>query len=311
MNLLRVLPVRALPELVQEAAQDAAEHGAESSGAMPMSELSDFASHHIADATEIEIFGMHWSLDFLSIPPIDIGPLTIDLSPTRQVVVMVVVAVLMLVTFILLAGALRKKHKEKAPSGFANAMEAMIIYFRDDVVRANIGHGADAFTPFILTLFFFILGMNLIGLTPLGITPTANISVTAALAVITLVVVEVSGFRALGPAGYARTIFFLPSGLPGFMKPPMLAILTVVEAIGKLAKPVALTIRLMANMTAGHTLLLLLLGMIFVLQSYLMGIAAVAMGSVLMILELFVACLQAYIFAMLTSVFIGLIRHAH
>ena len=306
MSLLRVLRARG-----QEVAQSAGEHGAESPGPMPMEELSDFAQHHIGDATEIELFGGHWSLDALSIDPIHIGSVTIDLSPTRHVVIMVVVALLMLTTFITLAGALRKRHKEKAPSGFANAMEAMILYFRDDVVRANIGHGADAFTPFILTLFFFILGMNLIGLTPLGITPTANISVTAALAVISLIVIEVAGFKALGPAGYARTIFFLPSGLPWFMKPPMLAILTVVEAMGKLAKPFALTIRLMANMTAGHTLILLLMGMIFVLQSYLMGVAAVAMGSVLMILELFVACLQAYIFAMLTSVFIGLIRHAH
>ena len=306
MSLLRVLP-----ELGQEAAQSAAEHGAESSGAMPMGELSYFSQHHIGDSTEIEFFWWHWNLDFLSIPTIDIGALTIDLSPTRQVLAMVLVAVLMLATFISLAGALRKKHKEKAPSGVANAMEAMIIYFRDDVVRANIGHGADAFTPFILTLFFFILGMNLIGLTPLGITPTANVSVTLALAAITLVVIEVAGFRALGPAGYARTIFFLPRGLPGFMKLPMLVILTVVEAMGKLAKPFALTIRLMANMTAGHTLLLLLMGMIFVLQSYAMGVVAVAVGSALMILELFVACLQAYIFAMLTSVFIGLIRHAH
>ena len=306
MSLLRVLR-----EQGQEVAEAAGEHGAESSGAMPMNELADFASHHIADAKEIEFLWWHWNLDFLSIPTFDLGPLTIDLSPTRHMVIMVTVAVLLMLAFIPLAGALRKRYKERAPSGLANAMEALIVYFRDDVVRANIGHGADAFTPFILTLFFFILGMNLIGLTPLGITPTANVSVTAALAVVTLVVIEGAGFRALGPAGYARTIFFLPRGVPGFMKLPMLSILTVVEAMGKIAKPFALTIRLMANMTAGHTLILLLMGMIFVLQSYVMGVAAVAMGSVLMILELFVACLQAYIFAMLTSVFIGLIRHAH
>ena len=91
----------------------------------------------------------------------------------------------------------------------------------------------------------------------------------------------------------------------------MLGILTPVELIGKVAKPFALAVRLLANMTAGHTLILLLMGAIFVLQSYLVGVAAVGMASVLMILELFVACLQAYIFAMLTSVFIGLIRHAH
>ena len=92
---------------------------------------------------------------------------------------------------------------------------------------------------------------------------------------------------------------------------PMLAILTIVEFLGKLTKPFALAIRLLANMTAGHTLILAIMGMIFVLQSYLMGVAAVGLASALMILELFVACLQAYIFAMLTSVFIGLIRHAH
>ena len=306
MRLLRVLR-----EHGQEAAQAAGEHGPESTGPMPLDELSDFASHHIGDATEIEFFGGHWSLDFLSIDPIQIGPLTIDLSPTRQVVVMVLVAALMLPTFILLAGVLRNRHKEKAPSGLANAVEATVVYFRDEVVRPNIGHGADAFTPFILTLFFFVLGMNLIGLTPLGITPTANISVTAALAVISFVVIEVAGFTALGPAGYARTIFFLPPGLPVLMKPPMLLILTIVEALGKLAKPFALAIRLMANMTAGHTLILLLMGAIFVLQNYLVGVGAVAVASALMILELVVACLQAYIFALLTSVFIGLIRHAH
>ena len=306
MSLLRVLKAQG-----QGAAQAAGEHGPESSGPMPLDELSDFATHHIGDAKEIELFGGHWSLEALSVDPIHIGSVAIDLSPTRHVVVMVLVAVLMLATFIPLAGTLRKRGKEKAPNGRANAAEAMIVYFRDEVVRANIGHGADAFTPFILTIFFFVLGMNLIGLTPLGITPTANISVTAALAVISFVAIEVAGFRALGPAGYARTIFFLPPGLPVLMKPPMLAILTIVEALGKFAKPFALAIRLMANMTAGHTLILLLMGAIFVRQSYLVGVGAVAVASALMILELFVAFLQAYIFALLTSVFIGLIRHAH
>jgi len=306
MSLLEVLP-----EYGQEAAQGAAEHAAESMGPMPMDELPDFIQHHIGDAKEIEFGGGHWSLESLSIDPIHIGSFTIDLSPTRQTVVMMVVAVLMLAIFIPLAAALRKKREEKAPSGFANAMEALVVYFRDEVVRANIGHGADAFTPFILTIFFFILGMNLIGLTPLGITPTANVSVTAALAIVSFIVIEVAGFVSLGPVGYAKTIFYLPKGLPVLMRPIMLGILTPVELIGKVAKPFALAVRLLANMTAGHTLILLLMGAIFVLQSYLVGVAAVGMASVLMILELFVACLQAYIFAMLTSVFIGLIRHAH
>ncbi len=278
---------------------------------MPMDELPDFIQHHIGDATEIEFGGGHWSLEPLSIDPIHIGSVVIDLSPTRHMVIMVVVALLVLAIFVPLAGTLRKRGKEKAPSGFANAMEAMIIYFRDDVVRPNIGQGADAFTPFILTIFFFILGMNLIGLTPLGITPTANLSVTAALAVISFFVIEVSGFRVLGPKGYAKTIFYLPPGLPTYMQLPMLAILTPVEFLGKLTKPFALAVRLLANMTAGHMLILALMGMIFVLQSYVVGVVSVAMASALMILDLFIAFLQAYIFAMLTSVFIGLMRHAH
>ena len=251
------------------------------------------------------------ALESLSIDPIHLGSITIDLSPTRQLVVMLMVAVLLPLVFIPVARLIRSKGVEKAPSGFANSMEAMILYFRDEVVRTNIGHGADGYTPFILTLFFFILGMNLIGLTPLGITPTANLSVTAALAIISFIVTEISGMRALGPAGYARTIFYLPPGLPTLMKPFMLIVLTPVEFLGKLTKPFALAVRLLANMTAGHTLILAIMGMIFVLQSYLMGVASVTMASTLMILELFVAFLQAYIFAMLTSVFIGLIRHAH
>jgi F-type H+-transporting ATPase subunit a len=190
-------------------------------------------------------------------------------------------------------------------------MESLILYFRDEVVRPNIGHGADAYTPFILTIFFFIWFMNLIGLTPLGVTATGNLSVTAALAVIAFIVTEISGLLALGPAGYARTIFYVPAGLPTVLKPVMLLIMTPVEFIGKLTKPFALAVRLFANMMAGHTLILAVLGLIFVYQGFGVAAGSVLIASVLMILELFVATLQAYIFAMLTSVFIGLIRHAH
>lgn len=291
-----------------ETAVGEVEHAEE---ALTMEGLPEWISHHIGDAREIEFAGGHWSLEGLAVEPIRLGSIVVDLSPTRQLLVMLFVAVLLPLIFIPVARALRSSKTDQAPRGFSNAMESLIIYFRDEVVRTNIGHGADAYTPFILTLFFFILGMNLIGLTPLGITPTANLSVTAALAVISFIATEVSGFRALGPAGYAKTIFYLPAGLPVFMRPIMLAVLTPIEFLGKLTKPFALAVRLLANMTAGHTLILAIMGMIFVLQSYAMGAASVAMASVLMLLELLVACLQAYIFAMLTSVFIGLIRHAH
>ena len=294
----------------QEAAGEAL-HAVGAEGGLTMEELPEWISHHIGDDPVIEFAGRHWDLAPFAVEPLQLGPVVIDLSPTRQLVAMLIVAVLLPLIFIPVARAIRRRGIEEAPRAFPGAMEAVILYFRDQVVRPNIGHGADAYTPFILTIFFFVLGMNVIGLTPLGITPTANLSVTAALATISFIVTEISGYRALGPAGYAKTIFFLPAGLPLFMRPLMLAILAPVEFLGKLAKPFALAVRLLANMTAGHLLILSLLGMIFVVRSYVMGAAAATMASGLMILELFVAFLQAYIFAMLTSVFIGLIRHAH
>jgi F-type H+-transporting ATPase subunit a len=159
--------------------------------------------------------------------------------------------------------------------------------------------------------------MNLFGLVPFGATATGNFMVTGALALITLVVVEISGMLSLGFKGYMKTIFFVPPGLNPVMSAIMLIILTPVELLGKLAKPFALMVRLFANMMAGHTLVLSLLGLIFMFASagFIVvngvAVASVVMVTAIMMLEIFVAFLQAYIFAMLTAVFIGLIRHAH
>jgi F-type H+-transporting ATPase subunit a len=184
------------------------------------------------------------------------------------------------------------------------------------VVRRNIGHGADAYVPYILTLFFFILAMNLLGLVPWGGSATGNLAVTLGLALCSFVLVEVSGMRALGFSGYLHTIFFAPPGVTGIGKVLMLMVMTPVEFLGKLTKPFALTIRLFANMTAGHTLIFALGGLIFIFMNVIVAAAGVAlattaMATAVMVLEVFVAFLQAFIFAMLTSVFIGLIRHAH
>jgi F-type H+-transporting ATPase subunit a len=292
------------------------EHGGEPAaeelhGLGGIGEIPDYISHHLEDAREFEFAGLHFDLGAFAFEPIHIGGMTIDLSPTRQLIFILLAALLCIALFVPVARALVRAREKRAPSGFSNAAEALVVYFRDEIVRANIGRGGDGYTPFILTVFFFILFMNLLGLTPFGITATANLSVTAGLAAIAFVVTEVAGMRALGPAGYARTIFYLPPGLPAFMKPIMLAIMVPVEFLGKLTKPFALAVRLFANMMAGHILILALVGLILVTQSYLVGGVSVLIMSLLMILELFVACLQAYIFAMLTSVFIGLIRHAH
>ncbi len=248
--------------------------------------------------------------------PIQLGALTLDLSLSKNVVFMMLAGILCLVTMLWVGRVYRRMDSQDAPSGFANALEAVIVFFRDRVVRANIGHGADAFVPFILTLFFFILYMNLLGLIPFGVSASASLSVTAALAFLAFIWIEVSGMRALGAAGYARTIFYAPKGLPPVAQAAMLVIMTPVEAIGKLTKPFALAIRLFANMTAGKILILSLLGLTFVFAEAATarwGVAggAVVMATAITLLKVFVSFLQAFIFSMLTAVFIGLIRHAH
>jgi F-type H+-transporting ATPase subunit a len=299
-------------EAVEHAAETV-QQGAEAAAGGPP-DIGGMLMHHLADAKEIELPWGVWHLPQWE--PIHLGGLAIDFSPTKHVVFMVLAGVLVCSLFLLVARSIRRTSGERSPSGMANAMEAMILYFRNEIVRRNIGHGADGFTPFILTLFFFILTMNLLGLVPWGSSPTGNIMVTGALALVSLVAIEVSGFVALGPAGYAKTIFYAPKGMGPVGTAVMLVIMTPVEIVGKIAKPFALMVRLFANMTAGHTVILSLIGMIFVFGNMGIGRWGVAVGSVgmstaMMMLELFVAFLQAYIFAMLTSVFIGLIRHAH
>ena len=281
-------------------------------------DLGEMLMHHLSDgkAIEIDILGFHWAWQLPQWTPIHIGVLELDLSPTKHSVFLLVAAVLLIAVFIPIGRAMRSRYTDSAPQGLANAMEALVVYFRDEVVRRNIGHGSDAYTPYILTLFFFILTMNLVGLIPFTATPTGNLSVTGALALVTFVVVEVSGMRVLGFKGYMGTIFYAPPGLPKAGQAVLMLILTPVEFMGKLTKPFALMIRLFANMTAGHTLVLALLGIIFLFANLTIGKFAIAGASLsmvmaVMLLEVFVAFLQAYIFAMLTTVFIGLIRHAH
>jgi F-type H+-transporting ATPase subunit a len=271
--------------------------------------------HHIANSHEVETpFGV-WHLPRWE--PIHVGGLTIDMSPTKHLVYMLLAAVLVTLVFTLSARSIQAAQARGRPSkGFAGAMEATALYIRQEVILPNVGHHGEGYAPYLLTLFFFILAMNLLGLLPWGATATGNIAVTAALAVVAFLVIEVTGMVALGPVGYAKTIFYLPSGLPGgiggsILKVVLLAVMTPIELIGKLAKPFALAVRLFANMTSGHVLVLALIGLTFLFQSIAVGLAASALATGVMILELFVAFLQAFVFTLLTSVFIGLMRAEH
>lgn len=272
-------------------------------------------AHHVADSDEIEFFA--WTIHLPKWEPLRVGSVELDMSPSKHLVFLWIATLLTLLTVWTAARRFSSDDQaEKAPRGFLNVFEAFYVYLRDEVALANIGHGGERFVPYVVTLFFFILYSNLLGLIPYGATATGNIMVTAALAIISLVIIETAGFLTLGPRGYLSTIFYVPKGLPGFMVPIMLIIMTPVELIGKLAKPFALAIRLFANMMAGHFVLLALLGLIITFGGLTAtGIVsiggALALGLFVMFLEIFVGFLQAYIFTILTAVFIGLIRHPH
>src|SRR5262249_38941905 len=185
----------------------------------------------------------------LPVWPVRIGGKTIDMGPTKHVVFLALAG---LVTTLLLLGAARSharhSHEAGRPKGFAAGMEAVILYLRNEIYLPVLGgHGGSAYVPFCLTLFFFILFCNLFGLVPWGSTPTGNVAVTATLAIVTFIVVEVAGIKALG-AGYIGTIIYWPHDMPFIMKALMTPIMTPVEIVGKFTKPFALTIRLFANM---------------------------------------------------------------
>jgi F-type H+-transporting ATPase subunit a len=271
--------------------------------------------HHLAD-------GSYWETPFGVVhlpqfPPVHIGPLVLDFSITRHVLFMFFAATLVAVMMIMAARGARREQAAGAgrgPKGAANVVEALVLFVRDEIALKNIGHGGERFVPYIVAVFFFILFCNLLGLVPWGATPTGNINVTGALAIMTFVVVEFAGMRELGAKGYLRTIFYAPPGMHWAMQIPMYIIMTPVEFLGKLTKPFALAVRLFANMTAGHAVVLALTGLLVLASmggALWIAPAPLLMAVGIMILEIFIAFLQAYVFAVLSSVFIGLIRHAH
>jgi F-type H+-transporting ATPase subunit a len=175
------------------------------------------------------------------------------------------------------------------------------------VVLPNVGPHGNAYVPYLLTLFFFILFANLLGLVPYGATATGNISVTATLAIVTFFVIEIAGMKAQG-AAYFRTIVFWPHDMSLPLKLFITPILTPIEIVGKFTKPFALAIRLFANMVSGHVVLLALISLIFTFATWFLVPVPIAMALGISLLELFVALLQAFVFTLLSSVFIGLIR---
>ena len=228
-----------------------------------------------------------------------------DFSITKNVFTMLLVSILLLWMFISVARAY-KKREGQAPRGMQGFIEPIILFLRDEVVRPFIGEKGDKYLPFILTIFFFILGLNLIGQIPFfpgSANVTGNLGVTLVLAVFAFLVTNLSGNK-----HYWEHIFWMP-GVPAWVK----TILTPVEFMGVFLKPFTLMLRLFANITAGHIVLVSFIGLIFIFGqsgqsvggSIGGALASIPLTMFMMAIELLVAFIQAFVFALLTASYIG------
>ncbi len=227
----------------------------------------------------------------------------LDLSITKSVFGFLIVSLLMLFAF----GRLAKQYKKQAvPTGFGRVLEPLILYVRDEIARPNIGEKHyRRFTGFLMTVFFFIWTSNLLGLTPLGFNITGQLAVTFTLALFTYLITQFSGTK-----DYWKHIFWMP-GVPV----PMKIILAPIELLGTLTKPFSLMIRLFANISAGHIVVMSLISIAIIMKSTLGAAGAtllsLALSFFLTLIELLVAFLQAYIFTMLSALFIGMAVEEH
>jgi F-type H+-transporting ATPase subunit a len=292
-------------------------------------DVAGYIMHHVADSSEYE-FEVPGSFDHIVIPlprilipfkegactvqvtdhgPVHAGLLggCLDMSITKHTVMMWLAALLLIGSVLIFSN--RDKSKLVPRGVGANMFEMLVLFVRDELAIKNIGkEEGPRYVPYLLTAFFFILFMNLLGLFPWMATGTGNIAVTCALAICTFVLTQVAGIRAAGFGGYLKH-------LTGGVHPLLWPIMIPVEILGLFTKPFALTMRLFANMLAGHIIIFFLLGLIFMMGSAAVGLVAVPFAMGIYFLELFVAFVQAYVFTMLSALFIGMSvamgHHAH
>lgn len=276
-------------------ASDTSAHTGAHAEPMTPSQIFEKLFHHVEDSHDLEVpFLGH--VDLPQFPPIEIAGVSVDLSITKHVVFLWIAAAILCVAAI---AAARKNTRNRVPRGFGNLMEVFVVFIRDEIVIPNMGHGGVKYMPYLLTTFFYILIMNLLGLVPYGASATGNVSVTAGLAVVAFVMIQVSSIKAQGLGHYL-------AHLTGGVHWALWAIMIPIEILGLFTKPFALCIRLFANMTGGHLVIVSLLGLVFIFNSYPIAFTTSAFVVAINFLEIFVAFLQAYVFTMLTSIFMGL-----
>jgi F-type H+-transporting ATPase subunit a len=224
----------------------------------------------------------------------------LDFSITKNVTLIFMVFVILFFMFKRMAQSYKKNNN--LPMGIGRILEPIVLYVRDEIAIPNIGEKHyKKYMSYLLTVFFFVWIVNLFGLTPIGMNVTNNIAVTLCLALITYIITTFSGNK-----NYWKHIFWMP-GVPV----PMKIILAPIELLGTFIKPFALMIRLYANITAGHIVLMSIIGMMFIFNNWIGSSLSFVLAFVLAILELLVAVLQAYIFTVLSALYFGMAVEEH
>jgi F-type H+-transporting ATPase subunit a len=280
--------------------------------------LSGNLMHHVTDGYTIEIPGVcahggvrgfawncEWDLrkTFGTVQDPETcavsGPLVfmdgkLDMTPTKHLIMMWLATIVLLVVVFSAVGK-----RSVIPKGLYNFVELLVSFVRNEIALKNIGEkDGDRFVPYLVTAFFFILFVNLFGLLPFSATATGNLAVTVTMALFTFFITQYAGIKSMGIVGFL-------SHLTGGVHWALWVIMVPVEILGLFTKPFALTVRLFANMIAGHIVILSLIGLIFALGSPWVAFGSVPMALAIFMLELFVGFVQAYIFCMLSSLFIG------
>ena len=284
------------PHAAGQAVEALAAHAAEHAPHGGEFDIAEMLAHHMVNSRELELP----FVGTVHLPPLRLGGW--ELPITKHAVMMWLASGLLLVLLLLLA-----RRVQARPTGKAQTLiEMAVVFVRDEIAIKNMGEkDGRRWTPYLLTTFCFILFCNALGLVPYGASATGNISVTGALAGLTLVLIHGSGMARYGILGHWKN--YLPHGLPGWMF-PVVALLFLIEVLGTLFKSFALCMRLFANMIAGHMVILSFLGLMFLITAW-MAPVSVGLALFIFFLELLVVPLQAYVFTLLTALFIGMSLH--
>jgi len=254
---------------------------------------------HVKDSHYYDIFGYHLKLP--EIPPVKVLGITFDFSITRMVVLLWIAALIISLCFLF---SFRKR--KLIPSKLGILLEYVILYIRDNIAYPILGRKlGDKYFPLISTLFLFILVCNLLGLVPLLGSPTSNLSVTSGLAIIVFVIIVLEGIKQHGLLGYFKS--FIPGGIPAWLIPVMLPL----EVLGLFIRIIVLAVRLFANMVSGHINIVVLFFLIIFLKTYLISPFSFGIALFVSLLEILVAFIQAYIFTMLSAIFISMSVKSH